>query len=101
MADPTTPDLPDLLERHHPRRPLWVRALCVAGGVVFFALGVLGWLVPLVSGIPFYVLSLMLFGMASDRVRQWINRAERRLPHRVRVALRRALGKRGGGHRGS
>ncbi len=86
--------LPDLLERHARPRPLWLRALCVVGAVFFFLLGLVGWLVPLVTGIPFYVLSLILLGMASDRVREWINRMERKLPEQWRVALRRALGKR-------
>ncbi len=87
-------DLPDLLERHGTPRPLWLRVLCVVGAVFFFLLGFVGWLVPVVTGIPFYVVALMLLGMASDRVREWINRLERKFPHRLRVALRRALGKR-------
>jgi len=86
--------LPDLLERHARPRPLWMRALCVVGAVFFFLLGVVGWLIPLVTGIPFYVLSLILLGMASDRVRERINRAERRLPERWRLRLRQAIGKR-------
>jgi uncharacterized membrane protein YbaN (DUF454 family) len=86
--------LPDLLERHARPRPLWLRVLCVIGAVFFFLLGLIGWLVPVVTGIPFYVLSLILLGMASDRVRERINQMERKLPERWRAALRRALGRR-------
>lgn len=86
--------LPDLLEQHARPRPLWMRVLCIVGAVIFFLLGLVGWLIPVVTGIPFYVLSLILLGMASDRVRERINRVERRLPERWRVALRQALGKR-------
>ena len=84
-------DLPDLIEPQPTRRPLWFKLLCVAGAAVMFALGVVGWLLPVVTGVPFYVLGLVLLGMASDRVRRWINRAERRLPHRAGRALRDAL----------
>jgi len=89
MAPPpsTPPELPALLATHV-KRPLWLRALCVAGAVVCFALGVIGWLIPIVSGLPFYALGLVLLGMASRRVAQWVNRLDRRLPHAVRVKLR-------------
>ena len=72
---------------------MWMRALYAAGAVVAFALGVVGWLVPVVTGVPFYVVGLALLAGASDRMRQAINRAERRLPHRWRTSLRRALRK--------
>ncbi len=86
---PTPSDLPDLLEREHKPRPRWIKALCIIGAVLLFALGIVGWLIPLVSGIPFYVLGLFLLSMGSDRAREWINRLDRKLPHRWRVMLRR------------
>jgi hypothetical protein len=87
------PELPDLLRLHGKRRPLWVRALCLAGAVVFFFLGLVGWLIPFVTGIPFYLVAIALLGMASDRVIVWINRLDRKLPYRWRGRLRRGLGK--------
>ncbi len=84
---------PDLLEPNRGRRPVWVRALYVLGAGVFFLLGVLGWLVPVVTGIPFYIVGLVLLGMASDRVLDWINRLERKLPPAWRRGLRRGLRK--------
>jgi uncharacterized membrane protein YbaN (DUF454 family) len=65
----------------------------LAGALVFFALGIVGWLVPVVTGLPFYVAGLLLLGMSSDRVLGLINRADRKLPMGVRRALRHALGK--------
>jgi uncharacterized membrane protein YbaN (DUF454 family) len=56
---------------------------------VCFVLGVVGWLIPVVTGLPFHVAGLVLLGLASDRVAGWINGLDRRLPHRVRLALRR------------
>lgn len=81
------PELPDLLSTDI-KRPLWARALCVAGAMVCFVLGVIGWLIPLVTGLPFYALGLILLGMASSRAARWINRMDRRLPYAVRVKLR-------------
>jgi len=91
VSRPTPDALPDLLERGGPRLSLWARVLCLVGGVVGLCLGVLGWLVPVVTGIPFYIAGLVLLAMASDRVGGWINRLERKMPHRWRLELRRAL----------
>ena len=87
MESPVAPELPDLISTTH-RRPLWKRALYVLGALVCFALGVVGWLIPVVTGLPFHAAGLVLLGLASSRVARWINRLERRLPHRVRVQLR-------------
>jgi uncharacterized membrane protein YbaN (DUF454 family) len=84
------PDLPDLL-RTGGHRPLWVRLLCLLGALIFFVLGVVGWLIPILTGVPFYAVALLLLAVSSDRVGDWVNRMERRLPHRSRVAIRRVL----------
>jgi hypothetical protein len=84
-------ELPDLLTVHATRRPLWVRVLCVLGALVCFALGVVGWLIPVVTGIPFYVAGLLLLGVASNRVVRAVNRLERKLPERWRRTLRHGL----------
>lgn len=84
-------DLEDLLPEQgvdlHPVR----RLLSLVGGVLCILLGVVGWLVPVVTGLPFYALGILLLGMASRRFRRLVNRAERRLPPGARRALRRAL----------
>ena len=64
------------------------RVALLALALVFFVLGIVGWLVPVVTGIPFYILALACAGLASRRVAAWINRQERRLPRRVRLLLR-------------
>ncbi len=87
IPPPSPPELPDLLPPLV-KRPVWVRALCIAGALVCFVLGVIGWLIPIVTGLPFYAIGLLLLGMASSRVAGWINRLDRRLPLAVRVALR-------------
>lgn len=84
-------DPPDLLREPEHQRPFWVRVLCFAGAGLFFVLGIVGWLIPVLTGIPFYVAGLALLALASDRARRLINRLERRLPRRLRWALRRGL----------
>jgi hypothetical protein len=90
LGDPDR-DPPDLLREPEHHRPVWVRVLCFAGASIFFVLGIIGWLIPVLTGIPFYVAGLALLALASDRARHLINRLERRLARRLRWALRRGL----------
>jgi hypothetical protein len=87
------PDLPDLLRPLEGRRPNWVRVLAIVGGSVCLLLGVVAWLVPFVTGIPFIVAGLVLVGISSPQALGWINRVERTLPRGWRHALRRLLSK--------
>lgn len=64
------------------------RVVLLLLALVFVLLGIIGWLVPLVPGFPFYMLALACGGMASARVARWTNRQERRLPRRWRLLLR-------------
>jgi hypothetical protein len=81
--------LPDLIEMDGvPRGPIKRAALLTAAGV-FLLLGIVLWLTPVVTGLPFLVLAAITAGMASRRAATWVNRAERHLPHRLRLLLRR------------
>jgi uncharacterized membrane protein YbaN (DUF454 family) len=87
--------MPDLL-RPRSRQPHWRSAIFIFGAVVCFALGVVGWLIPVVTGLPFYVLGLILLGLVSDRMRRLVNSMERRLPEAVRRRVREAIARRAG-----
>jgi hypothetical protein len=86
-------DYPPLLQPRGQKHPLWRRVLLVAGALLCFVVGVFGWLLPVVTGIPFYIVGLILLGMASPRVIEWINRAEASLSPRWRGKLRMGLDK--------
>ncbi|MBL8801504.1 MAG: hypothetical protein JNN27_05895 [Planctomycetes bacterium] len=86
--NPFDPPLTPLFEADEAPRPLWKRALLLGGAALFMVLGVIGWLVPVVTGIPFYVVGFALLGAASPRTIHALNRLEARLPQRWRVALR-------------
>jgi hypothetical protein len=89
-APPLEPvvELPDLIRTDGPRRGAVVRVALLVAGAVFFVLGIVGWLVPVVTGIPFYILSAICLGMASRRIARWVNKHERRLPYKFRRLLR-------------
>jgi hypothetical protein len=94
MADQQLPvehSLPDLIKVDgRDRHPLH-RAALFTGAVIFFVLGVIGWLLPVVTGVPFYIVAILLLGMASTRAANWFNAQERRMPYRWRVRLRKML----------
>lgn len=87
------PELPELLAERPRRLHVTWRVLALVGGVLFMVLGVVGWLIPVVTGIPFYIIGLGLFGMASRRARRWINQLEQHLPYKARLFLRPKLRK--------
>ena len=81
-------ELPDLIQQDGARPGMVKRVALLAAALLFVVLGIIGWLVPVVTGIPFYILALVCAGMASQRVAGWINRHERRLPAKWRLLLR-------------
>jgi len=91
----TRAPMPDLLRSRTPP-PRWRAAIFILGAVVCFALGVVGWLIPVVTGLPFYVLGLILLGLVSDRMRRLVNSMERRLPEMVRRRVRQMIARRAG-----
>ena len=81
-------ELPDLIPEPREGRGVGMRLVLALLTVVFVALGIIGWLIPVVTGVPFYVLAAITAGMASRRVARWINARERRLPLKWRRRLR-------------
>ena len=81
--------MPDLIRTDGPQRTAFMRLLMLVLAGLFFVLGIVGWLLPVVTGIPFYVLAAVCLGMADRRVARWINERERRLPDKWRRLLRR------------
>jgi hypothetical protein len=92
MTSPSSP-LPDLLREHDGRHPFWLRVVFLGAAFVCLVLGVVGWLIPVITGIPFYAAGLVFLGLASDRVRRFINRMERKLSENTRRRMRRIIAK--------
>lgn len=86
-------ELAPLLSNDAKARPAWKRALLLGGALLCFVLGVVGWLIPVVTGVPFYIVGFALLAAASPRCARALNRAEARLPHRWRVRLRKLSAK--------
>jgi hypothetical protein len=85
--------LPDLLREQDGRHPFWLRLVFLGAAFVCLVLGVVGWLIPVITGIPFYAAGLVFLGLASDRTRRFINRMEHRLSENTRRRIRRVIGK--------
>ena len=89
----TTDDFPPLLTVTRENPPFWKSILLIGAAVLCFVAGIFGWLLPVVTGVPFYIAGFILLGTASPRVRRWINRTEARLSptwrRRIRAGIRR------------
>jgi hypothetical protein len=92
-------ELEDFLREREEKRSVGGRVLFLAGAGLCFLLGIVFWLVPVVTGVPFYILGLILLAGASERVRNLLNRGERRFPRRFRLKLREWMHKHAPGHR--
>ncbi|HEY7651203.1 MAG TPA: hypothetical protein VIG07_00170 [Methylomirabilota bacterium] len=88
-----TPSLPDLLREQDGHHPFWLRVVFLLAALVCFVAGVVGWLIPVITGIPFYAAGLVFLGLASDRTRRFINRMERRLSENTRRKIRHLIAK--------
>jgi hypothetical protein len=84
-------DLPDLVSAATRPHSLGKQIFLVLGGVIVVALGFIGWILPFVPGVPLVVIGIGMIAMVSDRLKTWINRIERQLPHQYRLLLRPAL----------
>lgn len=91
VKDDAEKPLSDLIREPDSRPHVGLRIFALAAGALFMVAGVIGWLVPIVTGIPFYIVGLALLGVGSERVRRVINRSEARLPYRWRRRIRRML----------
>ncbi|MFT4538781.1 MAG: hypothetical protein ACI841_002117 [Planctomycetota bacterium] len=65
----------------------------LVGATICFLLGIIGWLVPVITGIPFYIVGAVLLGMALPPVGRRLNQWERGLRLERRLRLRRFLDK--------
>ncbi|HUW61260.1 MAG TPA: hypothetical protein VMZ06_09660 [Candidatus Bathyarchaeia archaeon] len=70
--------------------PLWLKVLLVLAAIVCMVLGFVLWLIPVITGIPFWIIGFIILAAVSDKFRKLINRLDHKLPARARIALRHA-----------
>lgn len=80
--------LGELLPPTPTERSMVRRAWLISLGCTLIVLGVIFWLMPVMTGIPFWLAGLVCLAKVSDRVRRAVNASDRVLPGRVRKALR-------------
>ncbi|MDX9975931.1 MAG: hypothetical protein RBU21_23335 [FCB group bacterium] len=76
--------LGDLIPVEWVRKPLWIRLLLGTIGVVLVAVGMIGWLMPVIPGFVLVPFGLILIAAMSRWCARRINRLDRRLPERTR-----------------
>jgi hypothetical protein len=86
--DAPEPPLPDLVRVDPRERSPAARIGLLVVALLLFVLAIIGWLVPIVTGVPFWIAGFLVLGMASRRAARWMNRTEARLPYRWRLLLR-------------
>ncbi|MEO8431784.1 MAG: DUF454 family protein [Acidobacteriota bacterium] len=64
--------------RRRPKRRS--KAFNLTMGILFFILGIIGVLIPVLPQIPFFIMSLFFFSLVFPSVRRWLNRFLRRHP---------------------
>ena len=58
-------------------RPLWKRIIYPLVGMILIILGIIGWLVPIIPGVPLIIIGLPLFVCISPRLELWVRRQMR------------------------
>ena len=93
MSPDDAEPLPDLVRVELRERSLVARVALLVVALLCFVLAIVGWLVPVVTGIPFWIAGFLVLSMASRRAARWINRQEAKLPRKWRLLLRPKLRK--------
>lgn len=80
-------ELGELIPMEWVRRPWYVRLVIGLIGVVFIALGILGWLIPVIPGFFLVPVGVILIAASSAWVARHVNAYEGRLSPRTRRAI--------------
>ena len=64
------------------------KAARLCGGTALVAIGLIGWILPFIPGVPVLLVGLAVIGSASPRCRDAINCFESRMPTAIRRAIR-------------
>ncbi len=79
---------PDLVPEAPSPRSVGARVGLAIVGVCLLILGVVGWVLPFVPGVPLLLLGVGLLAALDARVARGLNKLDRRMPARLRSALR-------------
>lgn len=89
MPPPQPAPLGELIPPRTAPLPVWKKVVYLGGGILCMIGGIVGWLVPVVTGIPFYIAGAFLLAAVSPQMRRLVNWTDRKLPDRARRLLRR------------
>ncbi|MBL9148746.1 MAG: hypothetical protein JNM94_08640 [Phycisphaerae bacterium] len=83
----------DLLPPQAHSLSLFKRVLYLVIATVLILVGIVLWLMPVLTGVPFWMAGLVFLARTSERCRNAVNWVDRKMPTRVRRALRWARAK--------
>jgi len=61
----------DLMTQPAPERPLWQRVVLPFAGLILLALGLIGWLLPVIPGLPLAIVGAPFVLCFDRRAEQW------------------------------
>lgn len=73
-------------------RPLWQRLVYPIVGLILIALGIIGWLVPIIPGFPLIIIGFPLLFCFHPRIELFVRRNMRRFGHYLMKLIRRKQG---------
>lgn len=81
-------NLPGLLPEDKGDPGFLKKCMYVFGGLGLIVFGIVGWILPVLIGIPFIVGGLAMLSVAFKPLRKWVNYCEAKLPRSWRLYLR-------------
>ncbi len=49
------------------------KVFCLAAGIIFLVLGIIGLALPVIPQVPFLILAVLFLSKGSDRISKWIS----------------------------
>jgi uncharacterized membrane protein HdeD (DUF308 family) len=80
--------LPPLIPEDVDLKPAWKKYVLLGVGILLIVVGIIFVPVPVMSGVPFWVVGALVLGVSVPPFARFVNRQEARLPARWRRKLR-------------
>ncbi len=81
-------DLSELIPEEKNDSGLLKKCILVIGGLGLIVLGIIGWILPVLIGVPFVIGGLAMLSVAFKPLRKWVNAWDAKLPRKWRLLIR-------------